>query len=229
MSLKSGRLRSGLRNVSEVIAIPDSGLMHRWPFDEGSGTTVNDSEGDIDGTITGATWVSGTGNGDSYLDFDGEDDIVEYGRVFPDSWDELTVSVWTDNIDSDGSNDYVVKHDSEGSAGSGFILRQSDTTEFEWRLDNTVTADVSEDSGWRMLTLTFDGTEITAYLDKSDVGSTTTDMPTWEDGDEFNVGASSPGSNHYEGGIDDPKIWDRALSSSEISDLYGGTEGFYFG
>ena len=47
-----------------------------WKFDEGSGNTLEDSSGnDHDGTIYGATWV--TGYSGYALDFDGVNDYVK--------------------------------------------------------------------------------------------------------------------------------------------------------
>lgn len=56
--------------------IPDS-VIHRWPIDEGSGTTVIDTVGNADGTINGPTWVTDTYLGGAALDADGTDDFVE--------------------------------------------------------------------------------------------------------------------------------------------------------
>lgn len=55
-------------------AIPDSEGMHQWNHDEASGSTLTDSIGSLDGSITGATWQTDAGAGDSYLDYDGVDD-----------------------------------------------------------------------------------------------------------------------------------------------------------
>src|SRR5690606_19126437 len=40
----------------------DSGLISRWKFDEGSGTTLNDSVGSNDGALTGGTWNTAPAN-----------------------------------------------------------------------------------------------------------------------------------------------------------------------
>lgn len=61
-------------------AIPDSAI-HRWKYSEGSGTTTADSIGTADGTINGATWVSGTWQGGNALSFDVTDDYVDVGPL----------------------------------------------------------------------------------------------------------------------------------------------------
>ena len=57
MGLKEPGLRGSLRNVSVGIdAIPDSVALYL--FDEGSGSTFADSDGDADGSFINGSWVS---------------------------------------------------------------------------------------------------------------------------------------------------------------------------
>lgn len=53
------------QDVSDIVAgsPPTSGLVGRWQFNEGSGTTATDSAGSNDGTINGATYVENTPDG----------------------------------------------------------------------------------------------------------------------------------------------------------------------
>ena len=61
--------------VYQASAIPDSGGDHQWNIDEGSGATIEDSNGGLDGTIDGATWQSGLGGtDDTILFYDGSDE-----------------------------------------------------------------------------------------------------------------------------------------------------------
>ena len=58
------------------------GAIHRWPTDEGTGSTLTDSIGDNDGTISGATWVTNSSLvGGQGLNFDGSDDYVSFTTV----------------------------------------------------------------------------------------------------------------------------------------------------
>ena len=80
MGLKESGLRGSLRNVSVGIdAIPDSVVNH-WPHDEGTGTTLNDNEGTVDGTISGATWTAlEDAVGGQYLEYDGDENNTSLG------------------------------------------------------------------------------------------------------------------------------------------------------
>lgn len=73
--------------------IPDTRVEHQYPHDEGSGTTLTDKKGPINGTISGATWTADADAvGGYYLDYDGTDD----GTDFADgSWDDFYNSDYT--------------------------------------------------------------------------------------------------------------------------------------
>jgi hypothetical protein len=84
-----------------VVEMRDGGIegeIAYWPFDEGSGTAVSDASdiGNQDGLMTNMKnndWVSGK-NGTG-LDFDGDNDYVQFGKDVDDNIDdELTVGVW---------------------------------------------------------------------------------------------------------------------------------------
>ncbi|MBU2614569.1 MAG: carboxypeptidase regulatory-like domain-containing protein, partial [Elusimicrobia bacterium] len=61
--------------VEEGIITPSDGLVAYWNFDEGAGTTLYDQSGNgNDGTIVGATWITGKIN--NGLSFDGVNDYV---------------------------------------------------------------------------------------------------------------------------------------------------------
>jgi len=62
-------------------AIPDSGGTHQWNHKEGSGTTLGDAIGSLNGTINGATWQTGAGTENTYLQYDGTDDHTALGSA----------------------------------------------------------------------------------------------------------------------------------------------------
>ena len=59
------------------VADLDSSLLHWWKLDEGRGTSVENSQGDQDGTITGASWVTKP-DGRNALSFDGNNDRIDF-------------------------------------------------------------------------------------------------------------------------------------------------------
>lgn len=71
-----------------------SELIAHYTFDEGSGTTANDSAGSNTGTINGATWTSGKVGG--ALEFDGNDHIT-FNEDLPNSY-PFTFSGWVKTL-----------------------------------------------------------------------------------------------------------------------------------
>jgi len=80
-----------------------SSVVNRWPFDEGSGSTVTDVIGGDNGSITGATWVSdNTYIGGSALSFDGSNDFVFTGATMPAGSMTLLATIdFTTNINAE--------------------------------------------------------------------------------------------------------------------------------
>jgi len=80
---------------TEQIRATDS-LIGYWKFDEESGNAVLDSSGNgYDGTVYGATWVSGKVG--YALNFDGTDDYVSISSFNLPSLTSLTVGAWMDS------------------------------------------------------------------------------------------------------------------------------------
>jgi hypothetical protein len=199
-----------------------------WKLNEGSGSTVNDSIGDNDGQINGATWTEGELGGG--LSFDGIDDSVD---IDPTDFklQSFTASVrfvygtgqekWTRILDM--SNYYVGRE--------GWLLSYMDNTgDIEFRLQDVVTAGAISISGsnftpgeWHTLTATFDGTSKigTLYLDGVSMDSETGsgDLEYAPVG-HFSFGANLNGNKeHYDGSLDDVAIWDRALADWEVEQV----------
>ena len=67
-----------------------------WKFNEGSGSVAGDSSGlGNDGTIHGASWVSGSPDGSTALSFDGVSDYVEVADDSSlDITDAITIEAW---------------------------------------------------------------------------------------------------------------------------------------
>lgn len=212
----------------QLNTIPDS--QHRWPTDEGSGGTLTDSQGSQNGSLNGPDWVTGSGgNGDAYLDYPNSADYVGYGEVLKPSWSSLSVVVWAkfDSVD----NTLVTQ--AVGTSSTDFLIfNNSGSLDYRFDGSQVATADISSTGGWHMVALTVDNGAATAYFDDGSVGSTSgLSTPSWSS-DPFETGNRNAGSGFspsqpWGDGIDDPAVWDSALSASQISDHYNNTVGNY--
>jgi hypothetical protein len=200
----------------------ETGLVVHWKLDDGAGSTANDDVGEIDGALNGfpiddSQWVTGK-VGTGALQFDGSNDYVAANVA---DWTAVSYTValwvkaastgqaeWSSVFNNDSSNaDFQLDVDG-GSPGSYRFNANADIN------FGAVTTD------WVHLTVTWDGCTIRAYYDGSLASSTP--GGTWTAGAYFGVyelGRNRAADKFFAGTIDDMRVYDRALSASEIEVL----------
>lgn len=206
-----------------------------WMLDDGTGTTAVDSAGSNDGTLlNGPTWVAGQ-IGDA-LRFDGSNDRVDVG-TFDVTGSGLTLMVWF-NADAlpDAVDPRIVSKASSTAAADAWwqlsILTSSGNRNIRLRTKAGGTTSTLVDSStnlntgeWYFAVGTYDaGTgDMKLYLNGVEVASqghpvggavdTSGSVP-------VAIGANGSTEQFFDGILDDVRVYDRALSASEISDLY---------
>jgi len=204
---------SPIPNVSTVsialAQVPTSGLQAEWLFDEGSGTTAADTSGNGNpGTLTnGPTWTS-SGHAGAALSFDGVNDrVIASVPNLP----AVTISMWVNApragtvkriFDRNGSNP-IIRILSDGRpqfVGSSFL---NSTT--------AITANV-----WQHIVVVGDASGHKIYVNGSLAGSDAMAYVVTQS-EAVSIGGSL---DYFPGAIDDVRLYDRALSASEVSDLY---------
>ncbi len=190
-------------------AIPDSGVF-RYNFEEGSGNTVYDSWNNNDGSISGATFSTDS-KVDSYsLSFDGSDDYVDVPDMSGRSYSSFSVGAWVKPI-SIANNDNIFSWDSDVEA---FI---SSTWGILMNGTYHQVGSPSTDE-WTHVFYTYDGSTVTTYENGSDVGSTSISGDVT--GTTFYVGRKYSEAKTLDGYLDDFRFYDKALTSTEVSNLY---------
>ena len=190
----------------------------------------------------------GTG---SYLGVTGSPGINENVGVFTTA---MTVHAWV-KADQLENNKYIIaKGNAQSSGQRAYSLRSPNatgsnankweaalTTEYttdggglnsiEYQLYSTSDASLTE---WTHLAMTFDGSDIKFYINGS---LETTQSVTGNDinnpqihpnaaDEDFRIGdMAGSGDYNFDGKIDAPAIWNTALSSSQISNLYNSGNG----
>ena len=205
-----------------------------WKFDEGSGTDANDSAGSNDGTLYGdPCWVTGK-IGDYALDFDGVDDYV---RIPDDDSisvgnQDYTISTWINPrslTGPDGGATIVSKVKDDSDKEYRLWIRDGDLWhEVEKNASNqaayTTTAPVQTDS-WQHIAVTFNSSTTTPTLYYNGAVQTSINyidtLPDQLNNDLYiGMTGGTYQTNEFNGLIDDVRIYDRALTSGEIQQLY---------
>jgi hypothetical protein len=216
---------------------PTDGLLSYWPLDDVGDGTVEDVVGGNDGTPEGISPV--TGQVDGAASFDGVDDYVSVPDDSTlDLTDALTLAAWVKA--QTGQDDYarIVSREQSGVGNRQYNLGLDsnaqdprvvvDTVDSDGvAVSGTLPADRIADDQWHHVAMTFDRTsEICLYLDGSEVDSESVGSRLVSRASPVHFGAPAhlPGKDWFAGLIDDVRIYDRALSPAEVSDLYAATD-----
>lgn len=171
---------------------------------------------------------------DKSLNFDGVDEYVTYGNNYGFETDTpFSVSIWAKPTNTSAQRAMFAKNSVDAnvfgymlyhnSSGQLFLqARAPSQLRLKTWTDLTMTAGV-----WQHVVLTYDGSQningFRAYLDGT-VGATPSSgslTNSWVHTDAFTVGRRS-NAFYWLGSLDELGIWDKALDSSEVSDLYNG-------
>jgi Concanavalin A-like lectin/glucanases superfamily len=223
--------------ATAATASADTTVVGDWPFNEGVGTTVADLSGNGNtGTLSGGVqWVAG--HSGTALEFDGQTGQVFVSDALSLEPVQLTVQAWVKLAGSPGDFKYIVAKGADGcQAGSyglysgpnGGLMFYVATTGGSYAQSPDAGSGVW-DGGWHLATGTYDGSTVRLYVDGVQVGAGTAwnypisyGLPNSNDLEFGNYPYSDCAGQdfHFSGGIDEPKIWDRALSPQEVQAQY---------
>jgi len=199
------------------------GLVGAWLFDEGKGNVAEDvSENGHDGKINGAEWVDGKFG--KALKFDGDGAVV-----IPHSEDltseTYTIAAWV-KCKNQGTWQTVISktHETEGPSTRNYSI-------FVWPNTGVIhthagpggavnSTEKITDGNWHYVVSTRDKEgKRRGYIDGKNFGEVDAGKP-GENDEDVSIGASGGGVRFFMiGAIDEPAIFDSALSEVEINDL----------
>jgi hypothetical protein len=202
-------------------------LITHYPLTEDAGSTARDYSGNgNDGTANGAG-PSGTGTvggpiEQTAYDFDGSSDTVTIGDISlleASNLGNFTVSAFV-KPDATGSTDVIIGKDNE------YKLTNNSGT-WQWSVydsGNGVWRDVNGDSlssgQWYRVTGTWDGATQRLYVNGIEQANQQPTVTLNSTANTLAIGDNSAAGNNFDGAIADIRIYDRALSPSEVSYLY---------
>ena len=200
----------------------NTGLVSYWDFEETSGDLL-DTIGSNDGTVVGALREQPGLLGDAYT-FNGSTDYVNF--TFKPGALNGTLSFWVNF--SGGGNPAIAGHD-HGGYNSDFFLKIAGGTEIiDLYMDDGVGSDITIHSNsaiptnvWVHVLMVWGGNGLKIYVNGT--AQTNTSAVTYIPNSTLMIGAKAESTgfgNPFNGSIDETAYWERALTPSEISDLY---------
>ena len=215
----------------EVRSLLSSGLVAAYGFDEGSGSTLDDSSGNgNNGTITNATWTTDGKFGDA-LDFTGASNSWV---TIPDSsslnlTSAMTLEAWVDPTSLSSSDNGMVAaiaKDNKGSSGTpvSYALYAANGTSkppaghilANGRDYGAQGSSVLPLNTWSFLTSTYTGGTLKMYVNGSLVSSTNVGKRLiTTTSNQLRIGGDWAGAM-FTGLIDNVRIYNQALSGSQI-------------
>jgi hypothetical protein len=206
-----------------------TGPVAHWRFNEGGGSTAADATGNGNtGSLEGGvTWIAGKRLG--AVQFDGSTGLVRIPSNASLQPAAVSVSTWVKRSGSPGNFKYIVGKGAFGCEAASYGLYTGPNGGLVFYVgdgsDFTRSTDAGSgvwDGSWHHIAGTFDGQTVRMYVDGTEVGGgvprTTPISYTSQDPADLLLGAYGGCSLAYDGAIDETKIWNRALSPSEVVD-----------
>lgn len=213
----------------------ESVLVSQWNLDEGTGTTTIDSTGSRTGALqNGATWT--TGQSGAAVNMDGADDYVSLSRLDV-TGSAITLSTWVKNSSFASGIDqrFISKANDATEDRTFWMLGQTNNgqnrLQFRLRAGGTTTTLIAATGTlpvgtWYHAAATYDGTIMRLYLNGTEVGTVAKSGSIARGRNvAVHLGRSPEGSNYLRGAIDDVRVYNSALTASEIAALAGMARG----
>jgi hypothetical protein len=199
-----------------------TGLLAAYSFNEGRGNTVADGSGNNrTGTISGATWTS-AGKYNAALSFDGVDDAVDVGSVKLPV--EFTTMFWFQSTEQRNYRSFLGDYDAKSGA-AGWTIRRPTSNRLAFSAATacgikqvTLSKSTTAFNGaWHFVAVVVRGHQVEWFYDgQTEIASLGGNCPVKDAPGALKIGATKDGSAPIKAIIDEVRIYDRALTVSEM-------------
>ncbi len=236
-NLNNGDGCSNICQLEELACTPtDSTLIAYWKLDEAPSatvafdTTANSNDGSVSGPTTGQTGVTTPAfyNGGAY-EFDGSDAVAMTTNVGNFTLaTPFTVSAWINPV-LDGANHAIYGNT---WSNAGYLLRVNAENKIRFIIVENGSVYKGVDSnvltpGWHNVVGSWDGTNVHVFIDGTEQSitpienGTVTTITTTSDTFIGSTGQAGV-EQFYKGLIDDVRVYNSALTSTQVSTLAAG-------
>ncbi len=215
-----------LLDISELAACwlesrPAEGVYAWWKLDDGGSITAIDSSGNgYDATLSGPVWIDGTLGG--ALEFDGINDMVSVPALNLNS-NTITITAWIKREGLQDNATSIFYTRSGNTPDAGVIL--TDDGRLWGRWNGTWQTNLqTPDSEWVFIAYVVTPSQRWMYLHDGIIQSETTTgsfvIEEFDGTSYLGWDQNYPTSRFFKGSMDDIRIYNSALSISEIDDIY---------
>ncbi len=205
-----------------------AGLLAWWKFDEYTGSVAIDSSGNgANGTYVNSPDLTNTGIRDYCVTLNGSSQYVRRAGAWNFTSQPFTFSIWINP---------TVLHDSDRLINKGVFDQSGYMVRFYaagFVQLATSQAGASQGSNsdsllttgsWQHVAIVRSGSTVSFWINgASATAYHGTHIDPVSNEEDFVLGVYPPGpTNFYSGGIDDFRVYNKALTGSDISSLYGG-------
>jgi hypothetical protein len=218
------------------MALSDN-LVAYYKLDETSGTTAYDALGNYNGTNNGAT-VNQSGKIGKAYSFDGTNDYVQIGDadLFDINNNNFSINLWINPSSWTGTMGIVSKSVDIGSSKGWVLYRDSVSNKLEFRLNDgsmkkaTFTSSSISSGSWKMISIVYSDTNgnVILYEDGSYVQTVSISAGDCRTTADITLGFADSWNAYFPGLIDEVGMWNRALSSTEVGELYNSGYGLTY-
>ena len=221
LTAANGVLPNATQSFTLTVTQATPGLVAAYAFNEGTGTTVNDSSGNgNNGTITNATWTTSGKYGDGLV-FNGTNALV----TIPDAASlhlttGMTLEAWVNpssvtstfrDVIYKGNDNYWLEATSvySGEPAAGATLGSSDVATYGTAALATST--------WTFLTETYNGSTLALYVNGKQVSSLAQTGNILTSTNPLQIGGDSIYGQYFQGMIDEVRVYNVALTAAQIT------------
>lgn len=211
----------------------ETNLVSYYTLDEESGN-ADDSAGTNTGANTNVTYSAGKINNGG--DFDGTASFnIGSDSNLANNTDGFSVSMWLQTSDNSQTVFYYSNWNS-GSSAENFAIWNNNGTDLSVRFNvsgqpvnyvNSSSGVTPTNNTWYHVVATYDGSQLIIYVNGV-AHSNTVNVTPFTGGTSY-IGQRGNGSLFSLGKIDEVGVWDRELTSSEVSQLYNAGMGITYG
>lgn len=214
---------SGSNTITKTgyVTVHRRGLVAAYGFNEGSGTKVNDVSGKGNhGTISGATWTSSGRYGKALL-FDGSNDRVTVNDAASlDLTTGMTLEAWVYPTATPTNWRTIIMKEQPGNAvyylDANSYRNQPVTGVFVGSARTLYGGSRLAVNAWTHLAATYDGQTQRLYVNGSQVAQRSQTGQIRASTGALRIGGNSVWGEYFKGRIDEVRIYNRALTASEI-------------